>query len=152
VPAAHACSPAPGFAIALLRGKLGCTLPIEVWHLGPDEMGPAMRSLLEDLGAQAIDALEVAKRHQVQCLGGWELKSYALMHSRFSEVLFLDADNVPVKDPSCLFERPEFQETGAIFWPDIARQGRCACWILTMTRYGRASEWRDSPQPQAMPK
>ncbi|MGA2960825.1 MAG: hypothetical protein ABSD96_04080, partial [Candidatus Korobacteraceae bacterium] len=110
--------------IALLRGKLGCTLPIEVWHLGPEEVGPAMRSLLEDLGAQTVDAFEVAKRHQVQCLGGWELKSYALMHSRFREALFLDADNVPVKDPSYLFERPEFQETGAMFWPDIVRLSR----------------------------
>jgi hypothetical protein len=110
--------------IALLRGKLGCTLPIEVWHLGPEEMGPAMRSLLEDLGAQAVDAFEVAKRHQVQCLGGWELKTYALMHSRFREVLLLDADNVPVKDPSHLFEQSEFQQTGAIFWPDIVRLAR----------------------------
>ena len=87
-------------------------------------MGPAMRSLLEDLGAEAIDAYEVAKRHQVQCLGGWELKTYALMHSRFREVLFLDADNVPVKDPSFLFERAEFQKTGAVFWPDIVRLAR----------------------------
>jgi hypothetical protein len=110
--------------IALLRSKLGCTLPIEVWHLGPEEMGPAMRSLLEDLGAQAIDAFEVAKLHHVQCLGGWELKTYALMHSRFREVLLLDADNVPVKDPSYLFERAEFQETGAMFWPDIVRLAR----------------------------
>jgi hypothetical protein len=110
--------------IALLRGKLGCTLPIEVWHLGPEEMGPAMRSLLEDLGAQAVDAFEVAKRHQVQCLGGWELKTYALMHSRFREVLLLDADNVPVKDPSYLFECAEFQESGAMFWPDIVRLSR----------------------------
>lgn len=110
--------------VSLLRGKLGCTLPIEVWHLGPQEMGPAMRALMEDLGAEVIDAFEVAKRHQVQCLGGWELKSYALMHSRFREVLFLDADNVPVKDPGCLFERPEFQQTGALFWPDIVRLSR----------------------------
>ncbi len=110
--------------IALLRGKLGCTLPIEVWHLGPEELGPAMRSLLEDLGAQAIDAFEVAKRHQVQCLGGWELKTYALMHCRFREVLFLDADNVPVKDPGYLFGRPEFQIAGAMFWPDIVRLSR----------------------------
>ena len=83
--------------IALLRSKLGCTLPVEIWHLGPEEMGPAMRGMLDDLGAQAIDALEVAKRHQVRCLGGWELKTFALLHSRFREVLFLDADNVPVR-------------------------------------------------------
>ena len=108
-------------AIGLLRRHLACTLPIEVWHLGPEEMGPPMRGLLEQLGAQPVDALEVAKRHQVERLGGWELKPYALVHSRFCEVLLLDADNVPVRDPSFLFERSEFRDTGALFWPDIVR-------------------------------
>src|SRR5215472_9924026 len=56
-------------AIALLRRHLVCRLPIEVWHLGQEEMGPAMRGLLEELGAQPVDAYEVAKRHQVERLG-----------------------------------------------------------------------------------
>jgi hypothetical protein len=108
-------------AIALLRRHLGCTLPIEVWHLGLEEMGPPMRGMLEQLDAHPIDAFEVAKRHQVGRLGGWELKSYALMHSRFREVLLLDADNVPVRDPSFLFDRPEYRNTGTLFWPDIVQ-------------------------------
>jgi hypothetical protein len=108
-------------AISLLRQHLACTLPIEVWHLGPEEMGPPMRGLLEELGVQPVDALEVAKRHQVERLGGWELKPYGVLHSRFREVLLLDADNVPVRDPSFLFDRPEFRDTGSLFWPDIVR-------------------------------
>jgi hypothetical protein len=108
-------------AIAVLRRHLGCALPIEVWHLGPQEMGPPMRGLLEDLDALPVDALEVAKRHRVDLLGGWELKPYALLHSRFREVLLLDADNLPVRDPGFLFDRPEFRDTGALFWPDIVR-------------------------------
>jgi len=107
--------------IGLLRRHLACTLPIEVWHLGPEEMGPTMRGLLERLGAQPVDALEVAKRHRVDRLGGWELKPYALMHSSFCEVLLLDADNVPVREPSFLFECPEFRDPGALFWPDLVR-------------------------------
>ncbi|KAG2518183.1 hypothetical protein BBO99_00007553 [Phytophthora kernoviae] len=39
--------------------------------------------------------------------------------SYFDRVLFLDADNVPVRDPSFLFESPEFIDTGAVFWPDF---------------------------------
>jgi hypothetical protein len=126
--------------IGLLRRRLGCTLPIEVWHLGADEMGPPMRALLRELGAQPVDALEVAKRHQVERLGGWELKSYALLHSRFREVLLLDADNVAVKNPAFLFERQEFQETGAMFWPDLVRIAHDnPIWTLS----GLA--WQDTP-------
>jgi hypothetical protein len=111
-------------AIALLRRHLACTLPIEVWHLGPEEMGPPMRGLLEELDAHPVDAFEVAKRHQVERLGGWELKSYALMHSRFREVLLLDADNIPVRDPSFLFDRAEYRDSGTLFWPDLWRLSR----------------------------
>jgi hypothetical protein len=35
--------------------------------------------------------------------------------------LSLDADNVPVVEPSFLFNTPEFIKTGAIFWPDYGR-------------------------------
>jgi hypothetical protein len=37
---------------------------------------------------------------------------------RFRQVLLLDADNVPVVDPTFLFQTPELRETGAVFWPD----------------------------------
>lgn len=116
--------------IGMLR-RLGCTLPIEVWHLGSEEMGPPMRGLLAELGAETIDAHEVAKHHAVRRLGGWELKPYALLHSRFRQVLLLDADNVPVKDPTGLFDDPGFRETGAMFWPDLLRLSRSnAIWAI----------------------
>ncbi len=104
--------------INLLR-HLGCRLPVQVWHLGRREMDGQMRSLLAPLGVECIDALEVRKRFPTRTLQGWELKPYAIMHSRFREVLLLDADNVPVVDPEFLFETSQYRETGAIFWPDF---------------------------------
>jgi hypothetical protein len=53
-------------------------------------------------------------------VGGWELKAYAICHSAFAEVLLLDADNVPVRDPEFLFESESYVATGAMFWPDYA--------------------------------
>lgn len=41
------------------------------------------------------------------------------MLSRFSQVLFLDGDNVPIKDPTLLFSSPAFLQTGALFWKDF---------------------------------
>jgi len=108
-------------SIALLRRTFRCTLPIELWHIGPAEMGAPMRTLLEALDVRITDALNVARHHPIETLGGWQLKTYALLHSQFREILLLDADNVPVRDPSFLFETPEYAETGAVFWPDIVR-------------------------------
>ena len=34
------------------------------------------------------------------------------------QVLFLDADNVAVRDPKLLFDSAPFLRTGALLWPD----------------------------------
>mmetsp|Transcript_34902 Transcript_34902/g.84405 ORF Transcript_34902/g.84405 Transcript_34902/m.84405 type:complete len:383 (+) Transcript_34902:104-1252(+) len=46
-------------------------------------------------------------------------KIIAIRMSSFENVLFLDADNIPLRDPSFLFEDEDFRLTGAIFWPDM---------------------------------
>jgi hypothetical protein len=103
--------------IHLLR-RLGCHLPIELWHLGSGEMSAEMAALVKPLGVDCRDACNSRKKFPARMLHGWALKPYAILHSRFREVLLLDADNVPTMDPGYLFETPEFRETGAIFWPD----------------------------------
>jgi len=49
---------------------------------------------------------------------GWPIKPAALMHCQFQNVLFIDADCFPLRNPEFLFETPEFKEYGALFWPD----------------------------------
>ncbi len=103
--------------INVLR-RLGCRLPIQVWYRGKQEMNQRMKALLEPLGVECVDASKLQKKFPARRLGGWELKPYAILHCPFREVLLLDADNVAVVDPEFLFDSPEFQKTGAIFWPD----------------------------------
>jgi hypothetical protein len=105
--------------ISILRRTLGCTLPIEVWHFGPDELSASMAALLAELDATPVDALPVIAREGVPIRDGWQLKSFALQHSRFAEVLLLDADQVPVRDPAEIFDWPQYREAGALFWPDM---------------------------------
>lgn len=111
-------------AINVLRRVLGCTLPIELWHIGPRELGRLEASLLAPLNVEIVDALEVTRSWPARTLGGWELKPYALIHSRFEQVLLLDADNVAVIDPEFLFELPPLADAGAIVWPDLVRLTR----------------------------
>ncbi len=103
--------------INMLR-RLECRLPIQLWHLGTPEMDDGMRTLLAPLNVQCVDAGALRKQFPIRNLGGWELKPYALLHCPFREVLLLDADNVAVVNPEFLFQTPQFQTTGAIFWPD----------------------------------
>ena len=93
-------------------------------------MSVAMRGLLAAHGAACVDALEVRRVHPARRLGGWELKCYALLHSRFAEVLLLDADNCPVRDPAFLFDTSQYGKTGAVFWPDFWRfKAEDALWV-----------------------
>lgn len=108
-------------AISMLRRVLGCSLDIELWHIGPGELGELEAALFRTLDVEIIDALEVRARWPARKLGGWELKAYALVHSRFEQVLLLDADNVPATNPEYLFEVPEFAGAGALVWPDLER-------------------------------
>ena len=104
--------------VRLLRETLGCRLPIEVWSYGATELTPIMRHLLRKHAVELVDAPAMLQAYPSPISTGWQLKSYAVLHSRFRDVLFLDADQVPVADPEPLFESDEFGASGAVFWPD----------------------------------
>ncbi|MDA0990516.1 MAG: hypothetical protein O3A51_07175 [Verrucomicrobia bacterium] len=105
--------------ITVLR-KLGCTLPIEVWYRNRWELDAVARAMFDHLGPIEFRRGD-AQPMEWRTLNGWELKPYAILNSRFARVLLLDADNTPVRNPTFLFDTPEFQEHGALFWPDYWR-------------------------------
>ncbi|KAJ3323451.1 hypothetical protein HDV06_001728 [Boothiomyces sp. JEL0866] len=45
-------------------------------------------------------------------------KNLAIIQSRFENVLFLDQDNLVLRNPDFIFESPEFKSTGMIVWKD----------------------------------
>ena len=104
--------------VNVLRRR-GCNLPVQIWHLGEAELDPAVRGLFAGLDVEWVDALEVARIHQTRILNGWELKPYSILHSRFAEVLFIDADNFAVQDPSFVFDLPAYLQHGSLWWPDF---------------------------------
>ena len=104
--------------VRVLR-SLGCTLPIELWYRGPREMTEEMKALLEPYDVDFHDAFAMARQFPVRRLDGYELKPYAIVNSRFAEVLYIDADNVAVRNPEFLFETELYKQTGSLFWPDV---------------------------------
>jgi len=132
--------PSAWVLINMLR-HLGCTLPVELWHLGRHELTEDMAELVKPLGVTCVDAHEVRERYPSRILNGWEVKPYSIIHSGFEEVLFLDADNVPVVNPGFLFDTPQYREFGAVFWPDYWRLSRNrAIWKVCGVSY------RDEPE------
>lgn len=132
--------PSAWVCIHMLR-EHGCSLPIQLWHLGPEEMTEQMCQLVQPVGVECVDALQVMRERPVPRLDGWQLKPYSILHCRFREVLFLDADNFPLVDPIFLFMTPQYGEHGAIFWPDYGRLGADqSIWRLTGVPF------RDEPE------
>lgn len=97
-------------SIRVIR-MLGCTLPIELWHLGPMEMLPWQRAAVEPLNVIVRDAFDIDGEKPA---GGWQLKPFAVVHSAFEKVLSLDADCYPVDNPVRWFSQP----WPSVFWPD----------------------------------
>jgi hypothetical protein len=115
------------YVTARVLRHVGCVLPVQLWHLA-GEVSEPMRELLRPWGVACVDADEVARRRPFRFLDGhwwkgWQLKPFALAHSPFREVLLLDADCYPVRDPTFLFDWPGYQRHGAIFWPDLPTSG-----------------------------
>ena len=105
--------------IWLLRRVHHTELPIQVWHLGRNEMSDAMRLLLEEEDVEVVNAEAVLHAYPATVAGGWPLKPYAIAQSRFREVIFLDADMVPLVDPAAIFEWNLYRRSGLLLWPDV---------------------------------
>jgi alpha 1,2-mannosyltransferase len=105
-------------SLGVLR-ESGSNLPVEVWrrdereekHEWCDEIeaeGMACRRLSDYLDT---DILEVKD--------GKEMKIFTMLFSSFEEIIFVDADNMPLQRPELLFESQQYKDTGALIWPDF---------------------------------
>jgi FkbM family methyltransferase len=112
---------AGAYVLARVLRWLGWPHPIQAWYLGDHgEHDPCFDRVTAGLGVEWVDACAHAREHgvAVRRWGGWELKSYAVLHSPFREVLYLDADCYPVREPTYLFDHPAVRAAGALFFPD----------------------------------
>lgn len=102
----------------------GWSNPIEVWH--KNELDAHQISALEKIGATVHNLsnyMVVAVKDQPKLSSGnaaqYEIKGLALLYTTLDEILFLDCDNIPIADPSVLFESDAYLETNALFWKDF---------------------------------
>lgn len=101
--------------------SMGCNLPIQVWHLGPKEMPGKASNLFKMMDAETVDAHQVMRQHPVREMSGWILKSYAVRHCPWKQVMFLDADCFPELVPEEVFNDVDVRNFGSLFFHDVGR-------------------------------
>lgn len=104
--------------LKVLRHEHKCTLAVQVFCFPGEIKNAADIRALADLGATVK---ELSGFHKDK--GAWknfQIKAAAIAFSDYREILYLDSDNIPLSDPSLLFDEPLYRNGGrAVFWPDF---------------------------------
>lgn len=102
---------------------IGSEYPIELFIRSgfKQESMEAIRKAVADYPGRAtmVNLDDFLPEHWVQQVQGFNNKPFALIHSRFEEVLYVDADTVPLTDLDKFFELPAYKEKGLFLFRDI---------------------------------
>ncbi|KAG0337589.1 hypothetical protein BG004_007580 [Podila humilis] len=106
-------------AIQALRTRLNSKLPIQVYHMGEQDLSSDRQKYLREM-ATDIEVMDVTQvlDNSYMVLGGWSIKPFAMLASSFEEVMFVDADAYFLQDPAVLFDDAGYKATGALFFFD----------------------------------
>ncbi|EGF79381.1 hypothetical protein BATDEDRAFT_89480 [Batrachochytrium dendrobatidis JAM81] len=104
-------------AITVIR-NLGCTLPIQLFYIGEDDLPKDNRDALELIsGVTTLDIKQYFEPNGPD-LSGWAVKPFAILASSFEEIIFLDADALFFQSPDVMFNWKAYNDTGAVFFMD----------------------------------
>eukprot|EP00727_Mastigamoeba_balamuthi_P003870 m51a1_g13480 hypothetical protein (341) ;mRNA; r:819-2079 len=140
------------FNVRMIREIHRVDLPIEVWSSTGDltfeqrerllavrdsHGAPPRLRVVNEIAADYIKWFGPARRWTPRNWNrNFHYKIMALLGSEFAQVLLLDDDNVPVRDPAALFETEEFARAGTVLWPDMYMlPASSAMWQVFGLRY-----------------
>ncbi|KAF4975160.1 hypothetical protein FZEAL_8015 [Fusarium zealandicum] len=109
--------------IAALTSIHKTELPIQVVYAGDNDLSPVGRETIQAASSgveiEMLDILTVFDDSTLDLAkGGWAIKPFAALASRFEKVILLDADAVFIQDPQQLLRQDQFLETGALLFHD----------------------------------
>jgi len=101
-----------------LRNIIKTNLPIEIMYVGESDLSEAHRKDLESY--KMVTCTDVTKffNNDIIFISGWAVKPFAILASRFKEVILMDADAMYIHDPALWFEDEGYKKTGALFFKD----------------------------------
>jgi alpha 1,2-mannosyltransferase len=104
-------------SLRLLR-SYNCTLPATIFHFPSESPSQSQLEDFATLNTYVLPLPSLSKNPKPGQTKNFEIKGAAMVEAPYDETLLIDSDNIPVRDPSFLFDSREFKEYGAILWPD----------------------------------
>ena len=115
----------------LAHRNLRVALPVEVWVAAEDlaackgvfEASDAFQFPLPghaEVGRDTEPVQGSTTCHPMAAQAtGFAAKFHALLGTALTDVLFMDADNIAVRDVNQIFDSAQYRDTGAVLWPDL---------------------------------
>ena len=98
--------------------RLNCTLPIQVFFNGIDDLSLQNQLLLKKEGVILTDASKLLSPLKANSLQGWAIKPFAMLMSIFQEFIFIDADVLFFQNPENMFKFKSYVKTGTLYFRD----------------------------------
>jgi alpha 1,2-mannosyltransferase len=101
------------WSVSHMRNQ-GATLPVQVYHF-PSERPADDDPIRQDLYELAVELVEATgQAKDVGKTKSYHLKALAVVQCPWREVLYLDSDSIPLRDPEYMFDSPSYLRTR--FW------------------------------------
>lgn len=114
----------PGMFVLLNEiARLGIDLPVEIFYrvgeLSTDECAELSRVIPGQVAFKQIQNDAKDFKDKWGNTKGWSVKVFAILESQYTENLWIDCDNVPIRNCVDLFEDEEYIKKGSLFWRDV---------------------------------
>lgn len=109
-------------SIKTLRSS-GSRLPVEVIIPKRNDFDLDLcLKILPKLNAKCKIMSDYLPSSFIEHIKGYQMKNIALLISSFEKILYLDADNLPIKNPDSFFTNKPFTNKHLVIWPDLWRR------------------------------
>ncbi|ANB11379.1 Mnn2p [Sugiyamaella lignohabitans] len=106
--------------LRMLR-RVSPVIPVEVFLADKEEYEPEIcEKLMPMLGARCVVLEDVYGKEFFKSfdIHSYQLKALSIWASSFEDVIFIDSDNVPIRNVEASLQQEPYLSTGYIVWPD----------------------------------
>ncbi|EIM24312.1 hypothetical protein E3Q22_00008 [Wallemia mellicola] len=110
-------------SLKLLR-NMNFTWPAEIFQYRDERLSTDINATYASLNATVRYIDGVTKDVRSDDEHNYQIKAHAIRDSSFREVLYMDSDNIPIRNPDVLFEDPMYSDSSSprvTFWPDFQK-------------------------------